>query len=151
MNTVYKSDMIYSLSEKLNIPQTTVKSILDSYIGYVKKILEGGNSCSFLNICYFSNKEEANKDYMETLAYTCNNISKELVLSKDTVLITLLTLEEQIVDDLKKFYPYVVHTLFRVSFEEYCGSYKVRLNKSSSLDSNIRIHIIGSFKRRVEG
>lgn len=150
MNKVYKSDQIYALSRAVGVPQSDVKRVIDIYIGRLRNKLDSGETIKFLNICYLVNNE--NKEYFhETLAYISTEIGNETKLGRELVLRILKTYEDTIVQDLRKFYSYGVRGLVKFRCVEYRrGVYKVRVNKGSNLDSNIRVVTLNSFKRKVE-
>lgn len=150
MNKVSKDDLIYSLSKKLGISQSDIKCVIDTYINRLKSRLSNGETVKFLNICYLINSG-CNKHYNETLAYISTEIGVETKLGKEVVFRILSSYEDMIIHDLRKFYTYGVRGLVKFRYVEYVkGVYKVRVNKGSNLDSNIRITTLNSFKRKVE-
>jgi len=151
METVYKSEQVYLISEKLGLSQKDVKRILDNYVGRVISKINKGESVKFLNICYFV-FDESRVRYHETLAYISSEIGSELKIGKEVVYRVLSEFDNFVATDLKKFYSYTVRGLFSIGLEEYKkGIYKVRVRKSSSLrDIGVRIVTINSFKRKVE-
>ncbi|MGV3076274.1 HU family DNA-binding protein [Clostridium baratii] len=150
MNKVSKSDLIYSLSKVVGVPQSDVKRVVDAYVSRLKHRLENGETVKFLNICYLVNNE--NKHYYhETLAYISTEIGNETKLGRELVFRILSSYEDMIVHDLRKFYSYGVRGLVKFRYTEYTkGVFKVRVNKGSNLDSNIRVVTLNSFKRKVE-
>ena len=75
----------------------------------------------------------------------------ETKLGKELVFRILSTYEDMIVQDLRKFYSYGVRGLVKFKYTEYRrGICKVRVNKGSNLDSDIRVVTLNSFKRKVE-
>lgn len=150
MIKVSKEDLIYSLGKKVGVPQTAVRYVIDMYISRLEDRLSRGETIKFLNICYLSNSE--NKDYYhETLAYISHEIGIETKLGKELVFRILSSYEDMIIQDLRKFYSYGVRGLVKFRFVEYTeGVYKVRVNKGSNLDSNIRVVTLNSFRRKVE-
>lgn len=150
MNKVSKSDLIYSLGKTLGVSQTDVKRVIDTYVGRLKNKLDNGETIKFLNICYLVNSD--NKQYYhETLAYISTEIGMETKLGKELVFRILSTYEDMIVQDLRKFYSYGVRGLVKFKYTEYRrGICKVRVNKGSNLDSDIRVVTLNSFKRKVE-
>ena len=150
MYKVNKLETIYSLSKVVGVPQTDVKRVIDSYVSRLKERLLRGETVKFLNICYLVNKSSKGY-YHETLAYTSYEIGKELKLGKEVVFRILYSYSDMIVTDLRKFYSYGIRGLCKFRYVEYVtGVYKVRVNKSSSLDSDIRVVTLNSFKRKVE-
>lgn len=150
MNKVSKSDLIYSLSKVVGVPQSDVKRVVDAYVSRLKDRLENGETVKFLNICYLVNNE--NKDYYhETLAYISTEIGNDTKLGRELVFRILSSYEDMIVHDLRKFYSYGVRGLVKFRYTEYSqGVFKVRVNKGSNLDSNIRVVTLNSFRRKVE-
>lgn len=151
MNKVFKSEQVYALSEALGVTQTDTKKVLDSYINRLRTKVDSGETVRFLNICYLVNRE--NKKYFhETLAYISTEIGIETKLGKELVFRILSTYEDMIVQDLRKFYSYVVRGLVRISVTEYRkGVYRVRVNKSINLlNADVRVVTLNSFKRKVE-
>lgn len=151
-NAIYKSEQVYALSKKVGVSQKDVKIVLDMYINGLIEKVNNGESVKFLNICYIVNS--GNKThYHKTLAYVSTEISNKVNLGKDLVLGILLSYEELIIKDVRKFYSYVVKGLFKVYLEEYKKNvYKVRVKKASNFrNMGIRVVSINSFKRKVEG
>lgn len=150
MNRVYKTDLIYSLSKAVRVPQTDVKRVVDIYTERLKRKLNNGETIKFLNICYLVNSDNS-QYYHETLAYISTEIGNESKLGKELVFRILTTYENMIAQDLRKFYTYGVRGLVKFRYTEYRkGVCKVRVNKGSNLDSNIRVVTLNSFKRKVE-
>ena len=150
MNRVYKSDQVYALSKSTGVTQSDVKRVIDIYTNRLKEKLSNGESIKFLNICYLINSDNK-KYYQETLAYISTEIGRETKLGKEMVFRILKTYEDTIAQDLKKFYTYGVRGLVKFRCIEYTeGVYKVRVNKGTNLDSNIRVVTLNSFKRKVE-
>lgn len=150
MNRVYKSDQIYCLSKAVGVSQADVKRVLDSYTERLRTKLANGETIKFLNICYLVNSE--NKQYYhETLAYISTEIGNETKLGKELVLRILTTYEDTIAQDLRKFYTYGVRGLVKFRYTEYRNNIcKLRVNKGTNLDSNIRVITLNSFRRKVE-
>lgn len=150
MNRVYKTDQIYFLSKAVGVSQADVKRVLDCYTDRLKEKLSNGETIKFLNICYLVNSE--NKQYYhETLAYISTEIGNETKLGKELVLRILTTYEDTIARDLRKFYTYGVRGLVKFRYTEYRnGICRLRVNKGSNLDSNIRVITLNSFRRKVE-
>ena len=151
MEKVNKVDLIYSLSRVIGVHQTDVRRVIDAYVDRLKKRLYNGESIKVLNICYLINKDSTKKYYHETLAYISSDIGEETKLGKELVFRILTSYEEMIIRDLRKFYSYGIRGLVKFRNTEYTrGVYKVRVNKSSMLDSNIRVVTLNSFRRKVE-
>ena len=53
MVTLYRDEQVNTLSYNLNIPKSTVRSIITGYVEYVKSCLREGEPCKFLNIVKF--------------------------------------------------------------------------------------------------
>lgn len=134
MDTIFKSDQIYILSDRLGLSQKSVKSVLDNYINRLIEKAKSGKPVKFLNICYIINSDSKLFNYNETLAYISSEISKDVKLGKDVVFRILSEFSVFIADDLKKFYSYTIRGLVSISLEEYkTGVYKVRIRTSKSL------------------
>lgn len=150
MNTVFKSDQIYILSEKLKISQKDCKKILDSYVNRLLDKINNGKAVKFLNICYLV--PGSSGEYNDTLSYISYEIGKDTKLGKEVVFRVLSEFGNFIADDLKKFYSYTIRGLVNISLEEYKrGVYKVRIRSCKNLrDLGYRVVTINSFKRKVE-
>lgn len=150
MNKVSKEDLIYSLGKKVGVTQSDVKRVIDAYVARLRDKLEQGETIKFLNICYLVNSENR-QYYHETLAYISTEVGEETKLGKEFVFRILYSYEDMIIQDLRKFYSYGIRGLVKFRYTEYCrGVSKVRVNKGSNLDSNIRVVTLNSFKRKVE-
>lgn len=151
MNKVFKSEQIYAISKELGVSQVDVKKVLDSYTNRLSDKVKNGETIKFLNICYLVNSSNKNY-YNETLAYVSNEIGRETKLGKELVFRVLKTYEDTIIQDLKRFYSHGIRGLVKFKRIEYGeGVYKVRVNKGSNLDSDVRVVTINSFRRKVEG
>lgn len=152
MNTIFKSEQIYLVSNMTGLSLSDVGRILDSYNKRVSSRVSKGETVKYLNICYLvCNKEKDN--FMDTLAYTCYEIARELGYSRDVVLRVLLSYNDMIVDSVKRFYPVTVKGVVAIKLIEYDrGIYKVRLSKSGRFKhDDVRICTLSSFRRKVEG
>lgn len=152
METVFKTEQVFILSERLGLSQKDVKKVLDCYINRLIGKLKNGETVKFLNICYLVSENNRGNKYQETLAFISNEIGSETRLGKELVFRILSEFSNFIVTDLKKFYSYTIRGLVNISLEEYKkGVYKVRVRKSKSLrEIGVRVVTINSFKRKVE-
>lgn len=152
MDTVFKAEQVYIISDRLGIAQKDVKLVIDSYVNRILSKVRDGETVKFLNICYLVPEGGKRNSYLETLSYISNDISKEVRLGKDVVYRVLSELSNFISTDLKKFYSYTIRGVVNISLEEYKKDvYKVRVRKSKNLrDMGVNIITINSFKRKVE-
>ena len=151
METVYKDEQVSQLSRYLNIPKSTVKDVLNTYIQYLKNKLDSGETVKFLNVCYLrvGGKDENNH---ETLAYISNELGKCLDVSQVVVHRILTTYEEFLIRDLKKLYSYSIRGLIRIRLtKNQYGDYKVRTKKSTAYNGkDVYVTTTGYFKRKAE-
>lgn len=151
METIYKEEQIAQICKYLNIPKTTGKSIIDTYVQYLKDKLDSGETIKFLNVCYLrvGGKDESNH---ETLAYTAHELGNKLGISQVVVHRVLTTYEEFLIKDLRKLYSYSIRGLVRIKLIRNAdGDYKVRTKKSTAYNGkDVYVTTTGYFKRRAE-
>lgn len=151
MDTVYKSEQIAIISNRLNISKTSVENVINEYIGYLKQKIDSGNTVKFLNICFI--QVEGNCDRkLETLAYISYELGQKLKLGREVVWRILTSFEEMIITDIKKFYSYNIRGLLNITvIEDYKERLKVRITKSTIYNNKpVRIFTLGTFKRKIE-
>ena len=77
-NKFFKRELIEYIHCTLNIPRTTIDSVINGYVEYLKGKLESGQSVKFLNVCYLKVKSDTEDSIQETLAYTAVEVGKQL-------------------------------------------------------------------------
>lgn len=151
MEIVYKDEQVSQLSNYLDLPKTTVRDVLNSYIQYLRDKLDSGETIKFLNVCYLRvmGKGESNH---ETLAYISNELGKQLKVSQVVVHRILTTYEEFLIRDLRKLYSYSIRGLIKIRLvQNQYGDYKVRTKKSTAYNGKpVYVTTTGYFKRKAE-
>ena len=152
METVFKAEQVYIISNRLGVNQKDVKLVIDTYVDKLLSKVKEGQIVKFLNICYLVPDNVSGSRYQETLSYISNDIGNETKLGKEMVFRILSELSNFISSDLKKFYSYTIRGIVHIYLEEYKrGVFKVRVRKSKVLrDLGVGIVTMNSFKRKVE-
>lgn len=146
MITLYKEHQVQLISTNLGISKTTVKTILDEYVAYIKGKLDMGEPVKFLNVVKFR-VDKQDVQIHETLAYTSTEMAKKLKLSSVVVSRVLLCFEEMILEDIINGLAYNVRGLFTLKLDGGVLS----LKKSFIYNNyDIRAMVVGSFKRKVK-
>lgn len=147
MVTLYRDEQVNTISYNLNIPKVLVHEVLTTYINMLSEKISNGEPARFLNICHIR-VDGVKETKHETLAYTATELAKKLNQSSVVVGRILENYEESIIEDLKNGYSYNIRGLVNLKMEG--GS--VNSKKSTKYDGyDIRVMLIGSFKRRVKG
>lgn len=150
--SVYKTEQVEILSERLGVPKTQIKEILTAYVDYLRSELDMGMTVKFLNVCYLVNREyEDTPILQETNAYIATEIAEQLKCSAVLVQRVFQEFEEVLMDDLKKDKKYTIRGLFTIKLEkDIKGNYKVRTKKSTAYaGENIYVTSTLYFKRKV--
>lgn len=146
MVTLYRDEQVNTLSYNLNIPKSTVRTIITGYVEYVKSCLREGEPCKFLNIVKF--RVNGKDGRMErTLAYVANEIGMSYKISPVIVQGVLSAYEEFIMEDLKSGFSYNIRGLFTIAMKDKF----IDVKKSASLNHPyvVRVSQMGRFKRRM--
>lgn len=75
---------VWNLAHKFDIPQTTVHSIIDSYLGYCKEALIRGERIDFFGLASVIPNTQTSQ-YAPTLGFICKQIANKLSLPYHTV------------------------------------------------------------------
>lgn len=149
-NKFFKRELIEYIHCTLNIPRTTIDSVINRYVEYLKGKLESGQSVKFLNVCYLKVKSDTEDSIQETLAYTAVEVGKQLKVSGQTAIAILFALEEAIINSCSvtnSVRGTTIRGLVRIKME---GD-NVRIKKSTAYNGfDIYITTLQSFRRRVE-
>lgn len=131
-------DQIIQLSERLNIPQKTVRLIIDSYAKYVSFRSRDNVVTTVLDIGeLYNTRLEASNRGRETLAYQARNIADELSLSPILVLGVLNDYREMILHDVSIGYVYTMLHVFTVRSIKN----KLHFRRSNTLPDGVRVRI----------
>lgn len=149
--TVYRDVQVDQVATSLKLSKNVVENILTTYVAYLKKRLEEGETIKFLNVCYLrvNSKDESSH---KTLAYVCTELGNTLGISSSVVYRVLTSFEECLISDLQNMYTYCIRGLINIRLEKNTkGEYRVRTKKSTIYNGDpIYVTTLGSFKRRVE-
>ena len=82
--TVYRDVQVAQVATSLKLSKNVVENILTTYVAYLKKRLEEGETIKFLNVCYLrvNSKDESSH---KTLAYVCTELGNTLGISSSVV------------------------------------------------------------------
>lgn len=150
MQTIYKEEQIDAVSSKLNLPRTTVKSIIELYVDTLGDDILSGKTVKVFNICYLRVKSELGNEERKTLAYISTEIGKKLSVGGVTVLRVLEFFEDQIVEELQSGNGVTIRGLIRIQPCDENSTKCVRIRKTTSYNSApVYVSTLGSFKRRV--
>ena len=146
---VYKLRQIEDISVNINLPKTTVESIINSYMNYIKERLSRGETIKFLNIFYIVVKSNK-KVVQETLAYTSGEIANQLGISQNCVYRVLTCYQEMIENDLERGNYYNIRGIASLYLDTtYKGTTIPRIKKSSIYaQQGIYASLLNSFKKK---
>ena len=147
MDTIRRGDMVYIISKNLSLTEDTVRKTLVGYVNYIKRKLDKKESVNILNIATLKVKDY--DGYLDTLAYVCTEVAKDVNISPLAVKEILSYYEEQLLYDLKEGYDHSITGLVTVAIEN--GRLVVSKSRLLGRNTNFRLKTIRSFKRKAEG
>lgn len=152
--TVYKTEQVAQIADRLRLPKQRVLDIWNMYVDYLISRVDAGESVKILNICYLRVNEKSltkGEKVHETLAYISTEICRKLNITKEVVYRVLTSFEDYMIQDLQNFYSYSIRGLVRIRLERYGDSYKVRVKKSTRYNGlDVYVITLGTFRRKVE-
>lgn len=77
-------NQVWDIADKYAIPQSTVHSVISSYLAYCKDLLVSGERVDFLGLVSVV-PNYISSDFSTTLAYNCSKIASRLSLPSHTV------------------------------------------------------------------
>lgn len=92
---------VYIVAEKYNVPQTTVHSIISSYLGYCKELLVRGERVDFFGLVSIVPDVLLNK-YASTLAYNCAEIGRRVGVPTHTVFRIMEAYIDDAIESIKR-------------------------------------------------
>lgn len=90
---------VYNIAEQQGIYQTTVHTIISSYIDYCKVLLLSGHKVDFFGIATIV-PDVIVDDYNTTLSYDCSRLAEQLHLPYNTVFIIIREYLYSIMEDI---------------------------------------------------
>ena len=146
MDTIRRGDMVYIISKNLSLTEDVVRRTLVGYVNYVKQKLDKNESVNILNIATLKVRDY--DGYLDTLAYACTEVAKEVNISPLAVKEILSYYEEQLLYDIRDGYDHSLTGLVTVSIEK--GRLVVSKSRLLGKTTDFRLKTIRSFKRKVE-
>lgn len=143
---VVKTEQIRYISEGLGYPQTLIKTVLDSYTGYLKYLMERRYECTFLGIVVFKNSELEGHDERETYAYQARTVSEEIGVPYIQVKSILDYLRDMIRHDVPRGIAYTIMRLMKIGITSD-GS--LSLKSSKTVPVGIRVRATNRFRYEI--
>lgn len=92
---------VWVIADKYNIPQTTVHTIINSYLSYCKDLLVQGERVDFFGLVSVV-PNVINNNFSTTLAYNCEKIADMLALPQHTVYRIMEAYIEDAIESIQK-------------------------------------------------
>lgn len=92
---------VWVIADKYNIPQTTVHTIINSYLSYCKDLLVQGERVDFFGLVSIV-PNVINNNFSTTLAYNCEKIADMLALPQHTVYRIMEAYIEDAIESIQK-------------------------------------------------
>ena len=92
---------VWIVADKYNIPQTTVHTIISSYLGYCKDLLVRGERVDFFGLVSIVPDVLTNR-YASTLAYNSSVVGKQIGVPSHTVFRVMEAYIEDALENIKR-------------------------------------------------